>query len=80
MINYLPLEHKTEKPMKTLIGDIRNQRIVLNALEDVDCVIHCAAIMNNSGLFQDEKMMKSVNVDGKSFSSKSIQNTGNNWF
>jgi len=58
------LQHKTEKPMKTLIGDIRNERIVLNALEDVNCVIHCAAIMNNSGLFQDEKMMKSVNVDG----------------
>jgi hypothetical protein len=56
-------EHKTEKPMTIITADIRNERAVVKALEGVDCVIHCAALIDTS-LWPDVKSMNSVNVDG----------------
>lgn len=61
---YLTIEHKNEKPIKIITGDIRNERTVINALEGVNCVIHCAALISKD-LFPDEKSLKSVNVEGK---------------
>ncbi|XP_054155511.1 3 beta-hydroxysteroid dehydrogenase/Delta 5--_4-isomerase-like [Oppia nitens] len=57
------LQHKTEKPMTIITADIRNERAVVKALEGVDCVIHCAAVVD-TGLWPDVKTMNSVNVDG----------------
>jgi nucleoside-diphosphate-sugar epimerase len=57
------LQHKTEKPMLIITADIRNERAIVKALHGVDCVIHCAALIDTD-LWPDEKAMQSVNVDG----------------
>ncbi|CAG2107143.1 unnamed protein product [Medioppia subpectinata] len=57
------LQHKTEKPMTIITADIRNERAVVRALEGVDCVIHCAALVDTS-LWPDVKSMQNINVDG----------------
>lgn len=49
--------------MQIITADIRNERAVIKALQGVDCVIHCAALIDTD-LWPDEKAMKSVNVDG----------------
>ncbi|CAG2180207.1 unnamed protein product, partial [Oppiella nova] len=49
--------------MTIITADIRNERAVVKALEGVDCVIHCAALIDTS-LWPDVKSMNSVNVDG----------------
>ena len=56
-------EHKTTKPMQIITADIRNERAVVRALEGVDCVIHCAALVDTH-LWPDIKAMQSVNIEG----------------
>jgi 3beta-hydroxy-delta5-steroid dehydrogenase / steroid delta-isomerase len=49
--------------MRVITGDITNEKIVLDAMRDVDVVIHCAAVID-VGFEPDENIMKRVNVDG----------------
>lgn len=49
--------------MQIITGDIRNERQLSKAMENVDVVIHAAALVD-VGLFQNEKELYSVNVDG----------------
>ena len=49
--------------MQIITADIRNERAVVKALDGVDCVIHCAALIDLD-LWPDVKAMQSVNVEG----------------
>lgn len=49
--------------MKNIVGDIRSEKQVIDALQGVDCVIHCAAVVDVS-LWPDERQMQTVNIDG----------------
>lgn len=49
--------------MKVITGDISSERTVLDAMQGVDVVIHCAALCDVS-LEPDEKAMHRTNVDG----------------
>ena len=49
--------------MKVITGDILNEKLVLDAMQSVDVVIHCAALTDIS-LDPDEKAMQRTNVDG----------------
>lgn len=51
--------------MKVIVGDITKERTVLEAMDGVDVVIHCAAVIDND-LYYDELAMKRVNVEGMS--------------
>ena len=51
--------------MKVITGDITDEKTVLDAMKDVDVVIHCAAVID-IGFEPDEKLMRRVNVDGTS--------------
>jgi len=52
--------------MKVIVGDITKEKTVLEAMEGVDVVIHCAALIDTE-FYPDEKAMKRVNVDGKRY-------------
>ena len=58
--------------MQIITADIRNERAVVRALEGVDCVIHCAALIDTD-LWPDIKAMQSVNVEGN-YNSSNILN------
>lgn len=49
--------------MQIICGDIRNERVVVNALQGVECVIHCAALIDTT-LWPQQKEMQNVNVEG----------------
>lgn len=50
--------------MQIITADIRNERQLMKAMEGVDVVIHCAALIDVD-LFPNEKELHSVNVEGK---------------
>lgn len=58
------LGHANNYAMKVIVGDITAEQTVLEAMNGVDVVIHCAAIIDTS-LYPDEVAMKRVNVEGK---------------
>lgn len=51
--------------MKVITGDITNEKTVMEAMQGVDVVIHCAAVID-IGFEPNEKLMKKVNVEGTS--------------
>ncbi|OQR69050.1 3 beta-hydroxysteroid dehydrogenase type 7-like [Tropilaelaps mercedesae] len=57
------LNHAVQKPMKEIQGDLTNAKEVLDACEGVDCVIHCAALVDIS-LFPNEAALEAINVEG----------------
>jgi len=57
------LNHQTTKPMKHIVGNITNAKEVHEACEGIDCVIHCAALVDIS-LFPDGKKLEAVNTEG----------------
>ena len=50
--------------MKVIGGDIKDYKLLLKALEGIDCVIHCAAKVSYE-LNCDDAEIFAVNVDGK---------------
>lgn len=57
------LNHATDKPMKQICGSLTDAELVRDACVGVDCVIHCAALIDIS-LFPDEEALQAVNVTG----------------
>ncbi|XP_074601084.1 3 beta-hydroxysteroid dehydrogenase/Delta 5--_4-isomerase [Brevipalpus obovatus] len=57
------LGHNTDKPMKFIGGDIKDYRLLVRALEGIDCVIHCAAKVSYELDCNDGEIF-TVNVDG----------------
>ncbi|XP_023220647.1 3 beta-hydroxysteroid dehydrogenase/Delta 5--_4-isomerase type 3-like [Centruroides sculpturatus] len=57
------LGHEEKKPMKHIIGDLRNMQKLEEALTGVTCVIHAAAVIDVS-LFSDRELLEYVNVNG----------------
>lgn len=55
------LEHKETKEMKIIIGDIRNEDQVMDAVKDVKWIINCAAVIDSF----DTELYQTVNVDGE---------------
>lgn len=49
--------------MQIITADIRNEVQLLKALNGVDVIIHCAALIDVS-LFPDESELQSINVEG----------------
>ncbi|RWS11786.1 3 beta-hydroxysteroid dehydrogenase type 7-like protein [Dinothrombium tinctorium] len=60
---YNNLDHLTPKAMKVIKGDIRNVQTVNDSVAGVDCIIHCAELMDRR-VFANEAELKSVNVNG----------------
>lgn len=57
------MQHKIVKEMQITTADIRNERQLINAMKDVDVVIHCAALID-LGFYQNKSELQSVNVEG----------------
>ncbi|CAN8015111.1 unnamed protein product [Ixodes persulcatus] len=57
------LGHGTSVPMKETVASVCNAQAVKAAFEGVDCVIHCASLID-VGFFPDAKLMEEVNVQG----------------
>ncbi|KAI1292310.1 3 beta-hydroxysteroid dehydrogenase/Delta 5--_4-isomerase type 4 [Halotydeus destructor] len=57
------LGHVNNYAIKVIVGDITKERTVLEALDGVDIVIHCAA-HSDTTLYPDEATMERVNVEG----------------
>lgn len=57
------IEHKITKEMQIITGDIRNEKQLTNAMNGVNVIIHCAALIDIS-LTPNETEMQSINVDG----------------
>lgn len=51
------------KKMTEYLADLRHPKLLLEATENVDCVIHAASLIDLS-LLPDEKAMESINVEG----------------
>lgn len=58
------LGHANNYAMKVIVGDITKERTVLEAVDGVDVVIHCATLIDVD-FFPDEAAMRRVNVEGK---------------
>ncbi|KPM03178.1 3 beta-hydroxysteroid dehydrogenase type 7-like protein [Sarcoptes scabiei] len=56
------LQFKITKEMQIITADIRNEVQLLKALNGVDVIIHCAALIDVS-LFPDESELQSINVE-----------------
>ena len=54
------LGHSEDKPMKVIVGDIRNEDQVMDAMKDVKWIINCAAITDTF----DKEQYQTINVDG----------------
>ncbi|KAI7688182.1 hypothetical protein SSS_01370 [Sarcoptes scabiei] len=54
------LQFKITKEMQIITADIRNEVQLLKALNGVDVIIHCAALIDVS-LFPDESELQSIN-------------------
>jgi len=59
------LGHANTHAMKVITGDITNEKIVMDAMREVDVVFHAAAIIDTS-FEPNENLMRRVNVDGTS--------------
>lgn len=69
------LGHDEKKPMKQIVGDVRNKQNIQDACVGVDCVIHAAAYIDLS-MFPDTKVSWAHNVEGtKNVISACIQNS-----
>lgn len=63
IISWVILEHSCEKPMKIIVGDIRDPKIVGSALEGVDCIIHAAGYIDTD-IWPNLDELNSINVHG----------------
>lgn len=57
------LEHEKKKPMKVIVGDVRNLEDLNEAFRGVTSVVHSAACVDTN-LFPDEDKLEGVNVRG----------------
>lgn len=57
------LGHTEKKKMTEYIGDIRDKKMLMEAMENVNCVIHAAAVIDLR-VISDVQSLKSNNVDG----------------
>lgn len=49
--------------MQIITGDIRNEKLLLEVMKDVDVVIHCASLIDLE-LCPNQNELYSVNVEG----------------
>ena len=66
------------KEVDFITGDIRDQNKLAKAMNGVDVVIHCAALVD-IGLVPNEKELYSVNVEGMSLEKKANKTSVINW-
>ena len=59
------VEFKQTIPMTSIQGDIGNLQQFSRAVKGADCVIHVAGVIS-IGTYPNTKVMRAVNVDGKS--------------
>ncbi|CAN7944813.1 unnamed protein product [Ixodes hexagonus] len=57
------LGHRTGKPMTEIVGSVCDVETVTQAVSGVDCVIHCASLID-VGVFKDTDAMERINVQG----------------
>lgn len=57
------LGHRTDKPMRETVGSVCDVETLMEAFIGVDCVIHCASLIDVR-FFKDVKAMEAVNVQG----------------
>lgn len=55
--------HRTDKPMREVVGSICDVDTVTQAFSGVDCVIHCASLIDG-GVFKNAEAMERINVQG----------------
>ncbi|XP_029826198.2 3 beta-hydroxysteroid dehydrogenase type 7 [Ixodes scapularis] len=57
------LGHRTDKPMREIVGTICDAEAVAQAFSGVECVIHCASLIDVN-FFKNVEAMERVNVQG----------------
>ena len=57
------LGHSEKKKMTEYIGDIRDKKMLMEAMENVDCVIHAAAVIDLR-VIPDAQSLTANNIDG----------------
>ncbi|KAM7312555.1 3 beta-hydroxysteroid dehydrogenase type 7 [Ixodes scapularis] len=55
------LGHRTDKPMREIVGTICDVEAVAQAFSGVECVIHCASLIDVN-FFKNVEAMERVNV------------------
>ena len=63
MVSFFTTGHSESIPMKKIVGDINDARLTRDALEGVDVVVHCAALIDVR-VKPNVKELQRVNVDG----------------
>lgn len=63
MRNIFSSAHNTDKPMKIVNGDIRDEPLLLSSLEGINCIIHCAGLVCYD-LHCNDNDFYAINVEG----------------
>ena len=65
--NHLPAVARESHRLELIHGDIRDRELVRTALQDVDAVVHLAALANDPSAELDTHLTRAVNRDGTLF-------------